>query len=210
MLRVLALGGVAGPALFASVVVLCASLQPEYSHITQVMSELGETGGLHAPLMNAVGFAASGSLLVAFGGSLALLVPRTQLSVVGALLVVLFGAGIAAAGVFSCDSGCPREGISREAALHTTVSLIAFVSAVLACAIWAFVFRRLNAWRSLWVYSASSAAVALVFLLIFNASVESRTLTGVWQRLFLGTLYLWCAVVGVYAFRSAPSSRHEV
>ena len=207
-MRILALGGVAGPALFASVVVLCAALRPEYSHLTQMMSELGETGGPYASLMNAAGFVPSGLLLIAFGGSLAWLVPRTQLSVVGALLVVLFGAGIASAGVFSCDSGCPRQGISQEATLHTIVSVIAFLSAVAACAIWAFVFRRLNAWRSLWIYSASSAAVAFVLLLIFNASVESRTLSGVWQRLFLGTLYLWCAVVGAYAFRFTSPSRH--
>ena len=127
-MRILALGGVAGPALFASVVVLCAALRPEYSHITQVMSELGETDGLHASLMNAAGFVPSGLLFMAFGGSLALLVPRTRISAVGALLVVLFGAGIAAAGVFSCDSGCPRQGISREATLHIIVSVIAFLS----------------------------------------------------------------------------------
>ena len=207
-MRILALGGVAGPALFASVVVLCAALRPEYSHITQVMSELGETGGLHAPLMNAAGFVPSGLLFMAFGGSLAMLVPRTRASVVGALLVVLFGAGITAAGTFSCDFGCPRQGLSREATVHIIVSVIAFVSAVAACAVWAFVFRRLNEWRSLWIYSASSAAVAFVLLLIFNASAESRAFTGVWQRLFLGTLYLWCAVVGVYAFRSSPARRH--
>ncbi len=173
-----------------------------------MMSELGETGGAHASLMNAAGFVPSGLLLAAFGGSLAWLVPGTRLSVVGALLVALFGAGIAAAGIFSCDAGCPRQGTSAEATLHTIVSVIAFLSGVVACGVWAFVFRRLNAWRSLWIYSASSAAVAFVLLLIFNASVESRALSGVWQRLFIGTLYLWCAVVGVYAFRITSPSSH--
>jgi hypothetical membrane protein len=46
--RYLALGGVVGPVLFASVVILCAALRPKYSHVSQFISELGESGGSHA------------------------------------------------------------------------------------------------------------------------------------------------------------------
>ncbi len=45
-MRVLALGGVAGPALFTLVVLVCAALRPNYSHSMQVMSALGELNGL--------------------------------------------------------------------------------------------------------------------------------------------------------------------
>ena len=89
-MRILGLGGLVGPILFAAVVSLCAALRPDYSHTTQVMSVLGETGGPHASLMNAAGFVPSGLLLIAFGTSLAWLVPRTPLSILGSLLVGLF------------------------------------------------------------------------------------------------------------------------
>ena len=202
-MRILALGGPGGSVLFVAMVLLCASLRPDYNHATQVMSVLGETGGPHAFLMNAAGFVPAGALFIAFGVSLASLVPRMPLSTLGSLLVCGFGAGIVAAGIFSCDPGCPRDAISIEATLHIVVSIVAFVSGVCACGVWALVFRKLEAWQSLWPYSAASAVVAVVLLLIFNESARSGEFKGVWQRLFLGTLYLWHAVIGVHAFRFA-------
>ena len=56
-------------------------------------------------------------------------------------------------------------------------------------------------WRRLSAYSLVTSAVALVFFLSLVGSLESRTLTGLWQRLMLGTLFLWCGVVAVRAFR---------
>jgi hypothetical protein len=46
-----------------------------------------------------------------------------------------------------------------------------------------------------------SSGVALCFLIALANSLDSRTQTGLWQRLLVGTLFLWCAVVGVRAFR---------
>ncbi len=207
-MKVLALSGVAGPVLFTTLVMVCGALRPDYSHATQFISELGETGGSHSSLMNVVGFIPSGILLTIFGASLALLFPRTGLSLAAAALVGIFGLGIAGAGVYSCDLGCPRQGISSEATLHRLVSVTAFLSGIVGSGIYAYLFRGVASWRSLWWYSAASSAAALVLLLVLNASVESRAFTGVWQRLFLATLYLWCAIVGIHAFRSARFNEH--
>lgn len=204
-MRVLALGGVAGPILFALVVVVCAALRPDYSHSMQVMSALGETGGPNALLMNALGFVPSGLLLVGFALSLSRLVPRTAVAVVGSVLLVLFGSGLVGAGVFSCDLGCKGMGTTREAALHIVVSVVTFVSAVAACGVWGWVFRSLPDWRALSAYSLTTCLGSAALLLGFNAVAGSDAYPGVWQRLFLGSLFLWCGVVGVYAFRvSAP------
>jgi len=34
-----------------------------------------------------------------------------------------------------------------------------------------------------------------------NAAAGTDAVPGIWQRHFVGSLFLWCAVVGVYAFR---------
>jgi len=206
--RVLALGGLAGPVLFSTLVIVCGTLRPGYDHATQFMSELGETGGSHASLMNFAGFIPSGLLLAVFGASLAWLLPRNALSVVGAVLMTVFGLGITAAGVYSCDAGCSRQGMSDEATLHLLVSILAFLAGIVGSAVWAYRFRSLVAWQSLWRYTAISSGAALVLLLVMNAAAESRWFSGIWQRLFLATLFLWCAVVGVRAFRRAPSRGH--
>ncbi len=207
-MRVFALGGVAGPILFTAVVLICAALRPDYSHSMHVMSALGETGGPNALLMNAMGFVPTGLLLMAFSLSLSQLVPRTALATTGALLLGLFGLGILAAGTFSCDLGCSGMGTSREAHLHIVASVLAFVSGVTACGIFGLVFRSLPAWRALSVFSLISAFLSAVLLLAFNAAAVSNFFPGVWQRLFLGSLFVWCGVVGSFAFRaSAPAKR---
>ena len=65
-MRILSIGGAAGPVLFATAVVVSGALRPEYSHVTQFMSELGETGGSRSYLMNYGGFIPTGLLLIGF------------------------------------------------------------------------------------------------------------------------------------------------
>ena len=204
-MRYLALGGLAGPLLFASVVIVCAALRPGYDHAMQFISELGATGTPRAALMNFAGFIPSGILVMAFGVSLAALLPPSTLSRIGAGLIVVFGLGISLAGVYSCDPGCPRHDFSPAALGHEIVSITAFVAGIAGIAVWAYRFRELPAWRPLWRYSALSSAAALLLFLMLAATAETRTYTGIWQRLFLTSLYLWCAVVGVRLFRRAGS-----
>jgi hypothetical protein len=81
------------------------------------------------------------------------------------------------------------------------VSIGAFASGISSLAVWSLCFRRLSAWRPLWLYSALSSAVALAFLLATYATFDSRAFTGAWQRLSLGTLYAWCLVTGARVYR---------
>lgn len=204
-MRILALAGVAVPIVFGSVVVVCAALRPDYSHSMQVMSALGETGGPNAFIMNAFGFLPTGMFIMALAFSLSQLVPRTILTAAGTLFLGLFGAGVVAAGVYSCDLGCSGVDASREAFLHIVASVIAFIAAVLAIGVWGIAFRPHPDWRPLSFFSLLSGLLAAVLLVIFNASTGNAAFPGVWQRLFIGTLFSWCAIVGLYAYRiSAP------
>lgn len=206
-MRILALGGIAGPGAFAVVILVCAALRPGYSHVTNVVSELGATGTPYAVVMNYAGFVPAGLMLAAFGVALAGILPRRRLVLAAAVLVTLFGAGVAASGVVSCDPGCPRSGGSLENLLHDRIAPITFLCLIVGAAILGLQFRRLPAWRHLAIYSLLSSGFGLVFLAALASSLESRTLTGAWQRLMFTVLFLWCAVVGRDAFRSPSSPR---
>ena len=77
-MRLLSLGGAAGPVLFATAVVVSGALRPEYSHVTRFMSELGEAGGSRSYLMNYGGFIPTGLLLIGFSVSLFRSFARTR------------------------------------------------------------------------------------------------------------------------------------
>ena len=204
-MRILTLGGVAGPAIFSVVTLVCAALRPRYSHLTNVISELGATGTPNAPLMNYAGFVPAGLMLASFGVALLRVLPRQRLTRAAAALVTLFGGGIAASGLFSCDPGCPQTGGSLEHAIHDGIAPITFLCLIVGAAIFGTHFRRLPRWHHLATYSLLTSTFAFAFMVALIASLETRTLSGLWQRLMIGTLFLWCAVIGLRAYRSSAS-----
>jgi hypothetical protein len=66
-------------------------------------------------------------------------------------------------------------------------------------------FRGLPSWRHLSLYSLLTSALALLLLVALMSSLETRTLTGLWQRLLLTALLLWCAVIALRAYRYPAS-----
>jgi hypothetical membrane protein len=197
----LALGGVAGPLLFVSAVLAAAAGHPGYSHLVNFISELGATGAPRAALMNDGGFIPAGVLIAGFGVSVGSLLPRLPMFMAGAALVTLFGVGAAASGVFSCDLGCPIEGGTPANQIHNVIGPGCFVFLIVGTAILGWGFRGVPAWRRLSAYSLATSAIALVFFLSLLGSLDDRVWTGLWQRLMLGTLFLWCGVAAVHAFR---------
>ena len=115
--------------------------------------------------------------------------------------MVLFGCGVAASGVFSCDLGCPQTGGSVEHRIHQRIAPIIFIALIAAVAMLGREFSRLPTWRYLAAYSVATSAQALVFMLLLIDSLDTRTLSGLWQRLMIGCLFLWCAVIGNAAFQ---------
>jgi hypothetical membrane protein len=197
--RLLVLGGVAGPMLFSAVVVVAAALRADYSHVASFISELGATGTPYAHLMNYAGFLPGGLLIAGFGVALVRALPRSRVAILAAILVTLFGAGVAASGIASCDPGCPQTGGSVENLVHNTIAPIAFVCLIAAAGILGVLFRGDASWRSLSIYSLISSLMGLCLLLALAGSLDSREFTGVWQRLLLAVLFLWCAVIGLRA-----------
>lgn len=205
-IRLLALGGVAGPLVFATTVAVTSILRANYSHTSAFISELGATSTTDAGLMNYAGFLPTGSLLIAFALALANLVPRDRIAMLGVFLVGFAGAGVFSSGVFSCDVGCPQGRGTLENQIHNAIGPITFIALSLGATVLGLRFRRSPRWHSLWIYSILSGVAGLALLVVMAGSIEARQLTGLWQRLLLAVLFSWCAVVGVWGFQQ-PSNR---
>jgi hypothetical membrane protein len=202
-MRFLLLAGAIGPALFVTAVLIGASLRPDYDHTMQVMSALGATDSPNAILMNGLGFLPAGISIVVFGFSLFYFAPRSVLAFLGGFLVVIFGSGVFAAGVYSCDPGCVGAGTSHEAYLHIVASAVAFSSGILSCFVWGGAFRARPEWRSLSYFSFAAGLVSAGLLSAFNSASGTEAYPGIWQRLFIASLFGWCAIVGVVSYRLA-------
>lgn len=200
MARWLALGGVLGPALFTVVTIIASWLRPGYDHVSSFISALGADGTPRAELMNYGAFLPAGLLFTDFGAGLLFGLPKDRVVKLAAVLVMFFGLGVVTDGLASCDPGCPNVG-SRENAIHNTVAPVAFVSIIVAMATLGIRLRRWPEWRGFSAYSLTSSVLALFFLAAVVSSLESRDFTGLWQRLMLATMFLWCMVIGARLFR---------
>ena len=205
MKRYLALGGLMGPVIFTIIVVVCAGLRPDYSHVHSFISELGAKGTPNDQLMNFAGFMPTGFLLTLFGIYLFVSLRNRLISKVGSALMTVFGLGVIMAGIFSCDPGCPLGG-STEAVIHDRVSAIAFNSAILGVLLLGFSFGTPSEFRRLKFYSIISAVLAAIFLVAMISTFETRNFTGIWQRFLLLTIFAWTSVAGIHTFKKCQSS----
>ena len=197
LIRLLLWAGIAGPALFSTTVVIVASLRPDYSHMNQFMSELGETGGQFAWAMNYFGFMLSAALILIFVLTFRTRMPRTTLNSIGTTLLVVFAVSMLLAGVFSCDVGCPTSDRSPDQKLHDLFSILAFPAFTAGVFTWGLSLSRIASWRRFGIYSLATATLSLVLLVAMVQSEASREGTGTYQRLYLGILFLWLVAMSV-------------
>lgn len=205
------LGGVLGPVLFSTVVIVAASYRPGYSHIRQFISELGATGSENAALMNYAGFLLGGLLIASFGVSLLGKLPNNRTTRIASVLVSLFGLGVAASGLVSCDIGCPQGSGTTENLVHNAIGPIAFLSLIAATLVLGIYWWYEHNGRVLASYSVCTGVASLLSLALLVASLEAREMTGLWQRILLGLLFCWCIVVALHTTsagnRDLPSSK---
>src|SRR6056297_319327 len=198
----LALAGVIGPVLFTLVVVTSAALRPNYEHLHDFMSALGASDSPTEYVMNFVGFLPTGFLMILFGFSLymALRGSKSFLSTIGCLLIVLFGFGMITAGIYSCDGDC-FQSVTKEGIIHGQVSAITFPAIILGILLLGISFGKQIAFRKFMWYTILSAVLAGVFMVNMIGSIETRTYTGLWQRLLLLTVFTWTAVIGLNTYK---------
>lgn len=197
--------GIIGPLLFSAVVIIGASSRSEYSHVSDFISGLGATGTPNAGLMNLAGFVLSGLLILLVAIALFSSVSGSTFARIAAVLVMFFPVGMISAGIFSCDAGCPPEG-STENTIHQLVSVPAFIGGIAGIALSGIAFRKMPAFKGLWLYSVISGIIAGAFLVRLISSIGGPSPTGLWQRLMIFTIFLWIAVVGIHLMRQREAT----
>jgi len=200
MKKLAVLGGIVGPILFTVVVIISSSLRTDYNHLHNFISELGATETANDILMNFLGFVPSGLLIGLFGLSLLLFLPKKTMPKIGALLIMVFGLGMAVAGLFSCDAGCPPNG-SMESIIHDRVSAVTFISAILGILLLGFSFRKIEMYRGIARYSIVSGIISAILLVTMISSFESKNFTGLWQRLLLLSIFIWTSITAIRTYK---------
>lgn len=114
----------------------------------------------------------------------------------GFAMVGLFGINVFLAGIFPTDA-IDAEGrvLSPTAVgtIHIVVSALAFLSIIAAMFVLSMTFKQNIRWRSFWTVSLVLAFAAFVTFFL----TSDGQWTGLYQRVFIGTIVLWLILVAI-------------
>lgn len=196
--RLLAVAGIAGPALFVIAIATGGLLDDEYSHLNQAISELGGAGAANPAVQNTA-FIVLGLCVIGFAWALSRAIDPPH---VAPALLAVFGLSAAILqAVFPCDPGC--RGATTSGLLHNTTGMTGFVAAIVAMFLLARRWRDDATWGRHALYTRISGYVALGGLIAFviTQAAQIDSIDGLVQRIFAVTLLLWVALTSAELLR---------
>jgi len=208
--RLLLWVGILLPVVDVCLIAVFASLHPDYDHLRQLMSELGEEGRPFAGLVN-IWFAVSSLLLVGFGIALAASLPRSSTAAAATTLFLIWAAlGIGTA-LFPCDPGC--EGETFSGWLHWLLGEIAAAAMLpVPSLVWWSLRGEIPGHGLGWLTAAVQAIAVLASLGLAAAAYEAevadqslRGLAGLFQRICWADYYLWIVAIGIWLLTTKPA-----
>jgi len=171
--------------------ILGGQADPDYSHSSQFISELGAAGALQRNLVNFAGFLPTGLFLfgfVLFGHSS---FPPAKNAVLGWWLLTGASIGYVIAALFPCDTGCPATG-SIQQAVHNTAGMIQYIGISLGLLLIAKAEHSLS-----WLRPISLLAAAAILSGFIMMSVD-HDLRGMWQRVAEVAFFGWVLLVSIH------------
>ena len=204
--RLVAIGGVIGPILFAVLVVIGGVLYDGYSHVSQKISELGGEGAEYAILQN-LNFIMIGILVIGFSWALARVLGPPYL---GPVLIGFFGIFSSIAnGILPCDVGCKGE--TTVGLLHNVTGVAGFIAAIVGMFVLARRWSHDPRWQTHVPFTRAAAFVAITGLVWFvvTQAIDAQAFAGIAQRVFVSALLLWISVTALRVYRE-PADRPDM
>jgi len=200
--KFLAICGIIAPIIFAIIVIIAGLLRPDYSHLTNFVSELGAVGAPNA-IMQRINFVLVGIPIVAFTFGLHRGIGEGKGSIIGPLLIAIFGLSAVVSGIFSTD---PIQPGSFSDIMHSMSSAIGSIAAILAFFIISERLEQDTLWRRYRYFSIVIAFVAIVVSVVGVGLLGVLGAPGLAQRLFMAVLFLWIEVMAIRLFQISGQS----
>ena len=200
--RYLAISGILVPLFYLSLVIILGLLEPDYSHMSKMMSLLGGVVGIRGLIFN-IGVSIVGLLIIAFGIGLHRSINKGDGSKIGPGLLVLGGVGLIGACIFHCDAGCANFIVEMTfiGAMH---GLTAFLSGLGLGISPFFIFARLRKdprwgnykWFTLIMGIITNIPAVVLWVTVFTVGAP-KEIGGMIQRLTLIFPLIWIGAMSL-------------
>jgi hypothetical protein len=181
-------------------VIIVARLYPGYNHRQQVMSELGARNRATTKIHPWINNFPIGFWFVLFGTMLLNIESTNNLLFLTGILMMVQGVSHWVTGLFPCDEnlGVPKP--SKGQVIHNLAGLAMYFSLLATCLLWTIKIHNLPAWFSL--YSAVSAVISVVALVLMLRAIKTNINLGLYQRINYGVLAVWVVVLSLMLMKN--------
>jgi hypothetical protein len=176
------------------------ALKPDYSHISQYISELNEAGSPHAGIVSWLGFFLFGVLASILLVVTAHKAPVSGISRIGYWLLMAEPIAYIGSALAPCDAGCPADG-SFSQIMHNILAVLTILSTTLGLFFLSFTPKISFIQRLFWLGLSCLWQVLFVYM-IDDSMVEFR---GLIQRIGEGVLY---SILCISAWRILGTNDH--
>jgi len=195
--KLLAVCGIAGPVIYTIVIVVLGSLEPNYSHLSQTMSELGAADARYSIVMNTAGIPLLGILIIAFATGLDRDISANRFSKFGPAFLAVSGLCLIIIGFFPCDTG---DDMTFSGRTHNALAIAATVTMILSLLSFSPRLRVDERWRNYFTYTMCTVLVTLVFAALYAFHVF-ESWEGALQRISMAVPLIWIEVMSIKLLR---------
>jgi hypothetical protein len=180
---------------------------PDYSHVSQFISELGARGALHERAVRFAGFLPAGIVLLVYCIAAHTALPKSGLKTAGLIGLAIYASGYVVAAFWPCDFGCRPEQPSLAQFIHNAVGGIGYLLAPVSMFLLAHSARSWPDAKHLVTLGYAAAAIALVGMLTLD---PASPFVGLSQRAIESAVLAWVVTSGFYiksrASRAVPAA----
>ena len=203
-----ALSGIFAAILPLIVLPISGYIQPDYSHIENLISELNERGLPHLLQIGYFGFLPIGLVTLFFIWRLKSDIVNSKRSVVGLLFIAFSGVDWLVTVFAPCDQGCPTSGdISLSQEIHNLSGFLTLVLVPVGVYLLIKPLRDSGFGKAVTVISVITLVIIVVTFPIFYYNIFPGA-PGLIQRIDLGVFLVYLSILSIkiYARMSQPKN----
>jgi len=195
--------GVIAPPILVIVIITATIVTPDYSFVSETVSQLGAHGRPYPLIMN-IGFITYGLLILGFAYSTyKMFIPSKSIRTFW-LMFMIYGTGVILSG-FLKDDVAGNSISTLEGFLHSLFAQVAFFALIIGIWFFARGVYYSSPWNKIARFSIAIAIFnllsSMVFLFEFSQPVE-----GLLQRFFYTATLIWIEIISIKALHITRNS----
>ena len=208
LLKFSALSGILAAILPLIVLSISGYIQPDYSHIENLISELNQRGLPHSLQIGYFGFLPIGLVTVLFIWRLKSDIVHSKRSIVGLLFLALSGVDWVVTVLAPCDQGCPKSGdISLSQKIHNLSGFLTLVLVPVGVYLLIKPLRDSGFGKAVTVMSVITLVNIVVTFPIFIFNIFPSA-PGLIQRIDLGVFLVYLSILSIKIYARMSQPKH--